>query len=431
MYKLKCRVLLVDDEENILRSLSRLLMGGDCEVLTAPSGEEGLRALEKAEVSVIVSDQRMPGMSGAEFLERSKEKAPDAVRIILTGYADISSAIGAINRGGAYKYISKPWNNQDFLLAIRDAAERYRLVKENQYLTAELKKWSSELELYVQQQTIDLSRQNKDLVALNEKLSRNMKGFITSFSNLLEIRDRGTHSHSNNVAFISSLIARKIKLGEKEAETVSVAAQLHDIGKIGMRHEALSKEAGELSAGELEEYKKHPVIGQAALAGFEELQAAGLLIRHHHEKWDGSGFPDGLHREKIPLGSRIIAIADRLDRIARINAARRRGPEEIFRELSRHIDTSLDRGLFDCAREALSGEDAGFLLGLNEDEFEMDTTALLPGMVLSRDVTSGTGLLLLSKGHVLTDKSIETLKHILHVDPSRGGIFVRAGAGRK
>ena len=128
-----------------------------------------LPSLKDIEVPVIVSDQRMPVMTGAEFLETSRRLSPDAVRIILTGYADVDAAIGAINRGGAYRYVSKPWNDSDLLLVIKDAFEKYRLVRENQYLTEltikqneELKKWSVELELYVQQHTIDLTKQNKE-----------------------------------------------------------------------------------------------------------------------------------------------------------------------------------------------------------------------------------------------------------------------------
>jgi DNA-binding NtrC family response regulator len=129
------RILFVDDEENVLRSLKRLFMSEDYTVLTALSGPDGLAVLKEVEVPVIVSDQRMPVMTGAEFLEKSRELSPDSVRIILTGYADVEAAIGAINRGGAYRYVSKPWNDNELLLVIKDAFDKYRLVKENKYLT--------------------------------------------------------------------------------------------------------------------------------------------------------------------------------------------------------------------------------------------------------------------------------------------------------
>src|SRR5271157_4062858 len=174
------RVLFVDDEENVLKSLRRLFLDEDIEILTASSGKEGLDLLKGKEVSVIVSDQRMPEMTGVEFLEKSNKISPNSVRILLTGYADITAVVSAINKGGVYRYITKPWNDTDLIISVLNAVERYRLVKENRRLTEltkkqneELKKWGAELELYVQQQTIDLTNQNKELKKLTGKLKKN------------------------------------------------------------------------------------------------------------------------------------------------------------------------------------------------------------------------------------------------------------------
>jgi response regulator RpfG family c-di-GMP phosphodiesterase len=131
-------VLFVDDEENVLRALKRLFIDNDTiEIFTACSGREGLEILKTAPVSVIVSDQRMPEMNGAEFLEKASRQAPDSVRIVLTGYADINAAMDAVNKGGIYRYITKPWNDNEFILTVRDAIERYRLVTENKYRKTE------------------------------------------------------------------------------------------------------------------------------------------------------------------------------------------------------------------------------------------------------------------------------------------------------
>lgn len=115
-------VLVVDDEENILRAIRRLLMDEPGEILTASCGASGLDILRSTKtIGVIVSDQRMPGMSGAEFIEKSREFAPNAVRIILTGYADLASAVDAINKGGVWKYLAKPWNDEELLKIVREA----------------------------------------------------------------------------------------------------------------------------------------------------------------------------------------------------------------------------------------------------------------------------------------------------------------------
>ena len=421
-------ILFVDDEENVLRSLKRLFVSQEYEVLTALSGGEGLAILKDIEVPVIVSDQRMPVMTGAEFLEKSRPLSPDAVRIILTGYADVEAAIGAINRGGAYRYVSKPWNDSDLLRVIKDAFEKYHLVRENQYLTElttkqneELKKWSVELELYVQQHTIDLTKQNKELKKLNLKLKKNVSEILRSLSSLIELRNGSMRNHSNNVAILSTAIAEEIGLTAPEIEMISTASQLHDIGMIGAPDIVLLKNVGELSPDEMTEYVKHPVRGQAAIDCIEDFRGPGILIRHHHEWYNGRGFPDGLKGDNIPMGARIIAIADRFERILHdemqdIDSAL----AKVKSMLATQFDATLYTPLEKTARELFRSIERD----TDSIEVELKTKDLAPGMVISRDVITGTGLLLLRKGTVLSDKNIETLKRAVNLDPSKSGIFV-------
>ena len=426
------RILFVDDEENVLRSLKRLFMSEDYTVLTALSGPDGLAVLKEVEVPVIVSDQRMPVMTGAEFLEKSRELSPDSVRIILTGYADVEAAIGAINRGGAYRYVSKPWNDNELLLVIKDAFDKYRLVKENKYLTEltiqqndELKKWSTELEFYVQQHTIELTNQNKELKKLNAKLKNNVSEVLGSLSGLIELRNRSMRNHSNNVALLSKSIAEEIGLTSLETETIAVGAQLHDIGKIGAPDIILIKNIDELSSDEMAEYVKHPIRGQAAIDGIEDFRGPGILVRHHHEWYNGKGFPDGLKGENIPIGARIISIADSLDRTLQgemrsIDTAL----IQIKSMLASQFDAALYASLEKAARKLFSS-----IIRNDIVEIELNTKDLSPGMILSRDVSTVTGLLLLRKGTVLNEKNIETLKRAVYLDPSKRGIFVTTKKG--
>ena len=129
------KILFVDDEKDILSSMRRLLMEDKYEILTAESGLEGLELLKKGPVDLIVSDQKMPQMSGVEFLQKSKEYSPDSIRIVLTGYADTNAAIDSINKGDVYRYITKPWNNDEIKSTIKDALELKRLKKENANLS--------------------------------------------------------------------------------------------------------------------------------------------------------------------------------------------------------------------------------------------------------------------------------------------------------
>lgn len=427
----KVNVLFVDDEENVLRSMKRLFMDVDSiNILTAPSGKEGLGMLKNNEVAVIVSDQKMPEMSGAEFLEKARRMQPESVRIVLTGYADINAAMDAVNKGGASKYITKPWNDNDLMLTVLNSVETYNLKKENKRLTEltrkqneELKKWSSELEFYVQQQTVDLTKQNKQLTTLNEKLRKNFRDFISAFYNLLELRNKIIYIHSNNVATIVSEMVHKMGLSYEESENTVVAAQLHDIGKIGIPDAMLIKNFTEFSAEEKEEYIKHPVIGQAVIDSVEGLRDAGVLIRHHHEWYNGNGFPDRLRYEKIPLGSRVIAMADKFDRLTNIGRDSL-NIESALQKIKAILGTQLDPDLYQFLSKAVHEGTITAIPETENVEVELKPNDLVPGIVLSRDVRSGTGLLLLRKGTTLNEKNIETLKRGYHLDPSKSGIFV-------
>jgi len=430
------KVLFVDDEASILKALRRLCVEEDFEVFTAGSGPEGLSVLEQnPDVSVIVSDQRMPGMSGVEFLERSLEIAPDAVRMVLTGYADVNAAIGAINRGGAYRYISKPWNDEEMLATLREGIDLFRLRRENQELhrivlaqNEELQSWNAQLELYVQEQTMEIQKKNDDLRALNERLRRSFNDTLAAFSNLLELRHEATESHARNVAETARRLAEASGCPPGEQETVRVAALLHDIGKIGLPDVLFLKAPSGMNADELRQYRRHPVRGQAALDAVSELRDAGLLIRHHHENFDGTGFPDRLKGEAIPLGARIIALADEADR--RIQADG--GPASVEKALAAmrgELGGRLDPGLFAPLPEIVRAVYADLLAEAPGGEIELAVADLSEGLVLSRDARSGTGILLLKKGTRLDARKIAALRRYDRLDPARTGVFVRAPAG--
>lgn len=163
-------VLCVDDEKNILNSLKRLLRKEDYHILTASSGQEALKILNGNEVHIVITDQRMPAMSGTEFLARVKEDFPDAIRIILTGYTDVGSITDSINKGNVYKFFLKPWNNQNLKLEIRQAIDQYDLIQDNKRLhekvykqNDELKRINENLEELVCARTADLELRNQAL----------------------------------------------------------------------------------------------------------------------------------------------------------------------------------------------------------------------------------------------------------------------------
>jgi len=432
-------VLLVDDEDNILRALQRLFMDeDDLEIVTATSGEEGLKLLpDLSNLGVIVSDQRMPGMTGAQFLEKARTIAPDALRIILTGYADVSAAVDAINKGGAWRYLAKPWNDEELVRVIREAVERYRIIMENRRLNAlvlqqkqELEEWNTNLKQRVLAQTTEIRKMNEVLATANTSLKHAFTGVIALFSELINMRDEHSRRHARHVREMAEGVARILQLPSHEQETIVAAAMLHDVGELGIPESILAKARTDMSSEEFSLFSMHPVRGQAALDSVEQLREIGLLIRHHHEHFDGSGFPDGLKAEEIPLGARIIAYADFID----VGMRDRYGEWPLSQILnqangedSRKLDPSLANAFKKIAKytyfdkQKAQQADSGAMA----QEMELMPDELRSGQKMSRDLCSGAGHLLLKSGAVLDDIAIRFINRCYTgQDPPTTGIFV-------
>lgn len=424
-------VLFVDDEENILRALRRLFLEEEFEVLTAISGAEALKIVNaRPDCAVVVSDQRMPGMTGVELLTRVRKQAPLAVRILLTGYADIQAAMDSINRGGIYRYITKPWQDEELLQTVRAAFQQYRLLKENIRLNAvvkrqnaELQRWNTQLELMVQEQTEELQSNYDKLEQFNLRLRQNFKSVIAALAGLIEMRDLRMRSHAQNVAQIAALVAEAQKMAQQERDNLVVAALLHDIGKIGMPDVLLLVSTEKMDPAELEEYRAHAIRGQAALDRIVDLREAAAIIRHHHENYDGSGFPDGLRGRTIPLPSRIIALVDFIDREVR----RYQGDSGIsvaFKKVHQYAGSLFDPRLVQVVEKAARDFYRNRLERVESVEMELHPKDLAVGMTLSQDFFSGTGILLLGKGTKLTETSLILLRRYARLDPAKRGVFV-------
>jgi putative nucleotidyltransferase with HDIG domain len=429
--RIPTKVLIVDDEENVIRSLTRLCINNDIDVLSASSADEGLRILEENEdISLIISDQRMPHKTGTDFLEQAREIRPLATRILLTGYSDIKATIDAINKGGAYRYLTKPWQDEEILQVVQEAAYRYELIQKNKKLSLiiqrkneELREWNSKLEARVKEQTDELYMQNESLKDLNLKLTGNFKSTIAALSGLIELRDKNVKNHSGNVSQLAENVAVSMGLSAEETEKIAVAALLHDIGKIGMQDYLLSKSLTELSEEEFNEYSMHPVRGQAAIDSIDDMREIGILIRHHHENFDGSGFPDHIKGNDIPYGARIIAVADFIDQ----NLEKYMSDVALdltLRDLSEQLGRRFDPRLYSHFSRLAPQICSRALGNVETSERELPPNELKEGMVVSRDVKSGTGILLLSKNIALNAMNIKAIKRYYTIDPPKRGVFI-------
>jgi len=316
----KATLLLVDDEPGILSSLRRLLRPAGYTIITAESGKAGLEILEHQTVNLVISDMRMPEMDGARFLEQVRNRWPATMRILLTGYADISATIAAINRGEIYRYIAKPWDDNDLTLIVRDALERQLLKNENSRLLSltqaqneELKDLNANLEDKVKQRTAEIEQINSFLNLSNDKLKQNFLVSIKVFSGLMELRGGAINGHSRRVADLARQLAKKLDLPLREQQDIFFAALLHDIGKIGFSDALLSRPVSRMNGEELGQYRKHVLAGESALMPLEDMKDVARIIRSHHERFDGQGFPDGLEGTKIPLGARILSLVNDFD----------------------------------------------------------------------------------------------------------------------
>jgi putative nucleotidyltransferase with HDIG domain len=280
------KILLVDDEPANLRLLERLFRR-NYQVFTALSGAEALDLLSKHDVALLITDQRMPGMTGIELLKRAAALRPHMVRMILTGYADMGALVEAINCGQVYRYVSKPWNNEDLRLTVERAIEHYETNRSR----------------------FELERANK---RLTERLQQLTRGVARAVADALEARDEHVYGHARRVSGYANAIGRRLRLSVESLETISLAAFLHDIGKIGTPDRILLK-PGPLTGEEREVLEQHSERGARILAGVPGMDEIVKAIRHHHEHFDGSGYPDGLIGEEIPLSSRIILVADAYD----------------------------------------------------------------------------------------------------------------------
>lgn len=397
-------LLFVDDEPSILSSLQRLFRPKGYKILTAESGDAGLAILDAQAVDLVISDMRMPKMDGAQFLEKVREKTPETMRLLLTGYADVTSTINAINKGEIYRHISKPWDDNDIVLIVKKALEHKALRGENQRLLAltqqqndELKDLNAGLEKRVQARTAEIEQVNSFLNLANERLKKNFLVSIKVFSGLIELREGAVAGHARRVADMARRIARQMALPTPAQQDVFVAALLHDIGKIGFTDELLAKPVSKLVNEELARYRKHALAGEAALMPLVELQGVAKIIRAHHERFDGAGFPDGAAGAAIPMGASILAVANDYDGFQIGTLTERRYTADEARTLIRQgsgkrYDPQVVAAFLD-------------VFGLPREETarlrELPASELMPGMVSGKDILSRDGTLLLAADYVL------------------------------
>ena len=283
-------ILIVDDEEAVRRLLKQKLSGEGYECWEAGSANRALDILRDNTVELVILDIKMPGKSGVQLLPEIRASYPDTMVIMATAITETSTAVHCM-RLGAYDYITKPFNLDEVSLSVGKALEKRRLELEN-------RDYQQHLEQRVKEQA--------------KKIRVSFLNAITALAYALEAKDRYTSGHSLRVAEMSVAIARELGLPPDRIDSIRLAGQVHDIGKIGVRETVLNKPA-KLTDEESKQIKRHCEIGEHILSPIVDDEEILNMVRHHHERHNGTGYPDGLSGEQIPLGARILAVADAFD----------------------------------------------------------------------------------------------------------------------
>lgn len=280
------KVLCVDDETANLRLLERLFRGS-YEVMTASSAKEGLDLLSVHDFALIISDQRMPGITGIDFLKQAAEMRRQTVRIMLTGYTDASTLVEAINSGVVYKYVTKPWVNDDLLATVKRALQHYETTKAQRQLQLQVERLQTRL------------RTTRDAV-------------VDLFGKMLHQKDPQAREHAERVSRYAVAVGDGLRLERPEIEQLAVAASLHEIALYDVPNEIVAK-GSQLSEDEHEVVNLHVENGVSMLENFPDLAETAATLRFLYENFDGSGKPRGFAREQIPMHARILSVADAFD----------------------------------------------------------------------------------------------------------------------
>jgi putative two-component system response regulator len=337
------RLLIVDDEPALANALREGLALQGFTTQSVSNGPDALKLLRSEPFDALISDFHMPLMLGDELIRKALKINPNLAAIMITAQGDVPVAVRLL-RDGAYDYILKPFDLPDVALRVERALERRRLILENL-------EYQRTLERRVQEQS--------------ERILQMLQNSLQALTHALEAKDRYTRNHSDRVSALAYRMADILITDDPGfVEKVRTAALFHDIGKIGVSESALLHD-GPLTDEMFEDIKRHPVIGETILTPLFNDREFLEIVRHHHERWDGRGYPDGLAGEAIPFGARIVAVADSLDAMVSERPYRGAKPmSEALEILKRGAGTQWDADVVRVVVELIENGEVVRLLGM-------------------------------------------------------------------
>jgi putative two-component system response regulator len=307
----KRSIFIVDDEAPIRKVLKTHLTREGYDVIESSGGNKVFDHLHSNKFDLVISDIRMPEVDGSEILDHVTKEYKTTPIIMLTGLTDINTAIDIMRRG-AFDYITKPVKKAELMSTIDKALTHKDLLERNEELERQNKDYQLYLEDKVKERTKELTERSHELKDAYKLLKEINIQFVQTMAEAIEAKDEYTRGHCDRMRIQCLRIGELMGLSVEDLETLEYATILHDLGKIGVKETILNK-PGKLTEEEFAEIREHPAKGEKILEGITHMSTAAKIVGSHHENFDGSGYPNGIKGEEIPLSSRIIAVADIFD----------------------------------------------------------------------------------------------------------------------
>ena len=421
----KSAVLLVDDEESILNSLRRLLRGQPYEVVLATSGAQALEIMATRPIDLVMSDARMPGMDGATLLAEVHRLYPATSRILLTGYADLTTIIKAINDGQIHRYIGKPWNDEELQLVLQQTLEHQRLERLARDQTEQLKLLNATLEKRVAARTAELQQTADMLDLAYDELKRSYVTGTEVFSLLANLRLPKDKQTNRALIELIRVYCAAQSMDEASTRDLTMAAALYNIGKLSWTDSMMVAPSDKLHSTDRGLYREYPGQSESLLMTLEPMKDAARIIRHHQERWDGTGFPDHLKGDTIPPGSRLLKLAvDFIELQKGLILERHLNSDEALLYIRKYAGRLYDPALVEDFVQACATFLSDVTLG-DPTVKVLTTRELEAGMVLARNLNADNGMLLLNAGKVLNLPLVDKLIAFEAMEGAKYSVFIK------
>ncbi|MBU2893646.1 response regulator [Colwellia sp. D2M02] len=409
---MQAKLMIVDDEPEVLKALQRFLKR-HFELHLFSDAISALAFLEHTHCHLILSDMRLPQMSGAEFLAQASKISPASKKVVLTGHADIDEAKAVVNNANISRYFTKPWQNQELLSGLSELVALYNQEQKHKRAVSALRGSNVQLSMtkkvmnntiqHMLDEHLETNKNVEKLAHFNNELT----GFSARLINLLVEDSTG---HNYRIAQQAKMIAKALELSDQEQEGVYLAGLYYAVGVIGLSDEIKHLNRSQMTYTQKQQWLSVPELSAEILADMELLQPAATIVKHLFEHVDGSGYPDKLQGELIPMGSKILALVIYYDHMLMgkiypyIPAQ-----EEAFIKLKSLVGKVFEHKVFSAFVKLLTTPNHETF------EFAISVDKIGAGMTVSQDLFNHNKQKLIAKNVVLTQAMIDGLKHYQEV----------------